>query len=279
MRSGSHLRRCLRMCPARAVVDRCYLPRICQCLPVQRHHEYVERRRSCIATDCDPLACPNKSSGEAAHRCALRKSDSVGCSGFAVFTESSKERPESDGESSLTHNAFYRVPFLVLPSLTTAEAYLRDHNDRTWEAVTPTIWLQISLNMSLFTACIPSLRGVIESILISTTAGAIQAPYNLTRTGPGYGVHATAIPLQQLDSSKYFRDSRRHGPSLKTYNSSQGNQEEVRPHQPERFRKLVSHGEAGRSVYLGTEHYQVRMDRTTASELAARALPGIWGGL
>lgn len=155
----------------------------------------------------------------------------------------------SDRESNLTHHALYRVPFLVLPSLTTAEAYLKDHNDRTWEVVTPTVWLQISLNMSLFTACIPSLRGVIESILISTTAGAIQAPYNLTRTGAGYGVHATAIPLQQLDSSRYFRNTRRDDPSLKTYISSRANQEESRLHQPERFRKLISHGEAGRSVY------------------------------
>lgn len=256
MCSGSNLWRCLRMCPSRAVVDWRHLSRVCECLPIQRHHKYVDGRRSCFTTYRDAMACPNKSSSEAAHRCALWKSDNVGYRSFAMFAESSKCTCLSNGESILTHLAFHRVPFLVLPSLTTAGAYLKDHTDRTWHTVTPTIWLQISLNMSLFTACIPSLRGVIESILISTTAGAIQAPYNLTRTGAGYGVHATAIPLQQLDSSRYFRNARRHGPSLKTYNSSQGNQEEGRLHQPESVRKLVSHREAGRSVYraLSSSH-------------------------
>lgn len=256
MCSGSNLWRCLRMCPAHAILNWRHLSRICECIPIQRHHKYVDGRRSCFTTYCDAMACPNKSSSEAAHRYALRKSDSVRYRGFAVFTGSSGWRPISGAESSLTHHAFYRVPFLVLPSLTTAEAYLKDHNDRTWEAVTPTIWLQISLNMSLFTACIPSLRGVIESILVSTTAGAIQAPYNLTLTGAGYGVHATAIPLQQLDSSRYFRNSSRNGPSLKTYNTSNEYQGEDGSHQPESFRKLVSHGEAGRSVYraLSSSH-------------------------
>lgn len=162
----------------------------------------------------------------------------------------------SNSKPSLTIHTSFRVPFLVLPSLTTAQGYLQDHSDRTWEAVTPTIWLQISLNMSLFTACIPSLRGVIESILVSTTAGAIQAPYNLTRTGAGYGMHATAIPLEQLDSSRYFRSARRLGPSLKRYTSSRDVQEGSRSHQPEGVRNLVGHEEAGRSVYrtLSSSH-------------------------
>lgn len=158
----------------------------------------------------------------------------------------------SDGKSILTTNTFRSVPFLVLPSLTTAEGFLQDHTDRTWKAVTPTIWLQISLNMSLFTACIPSLRGVIDSILVSTTAGAIQAPYHLTRTGAGYGVHARAIPLQQLDSSRYLRSSKREFRSLKTYTSSQGIQEEGRSREPKSIRKPARAGnaEAGGSAYL-----------------------------
>lgn len=175
---------------------------------------------------------------------------------FTAFLESLEWNTMSNGKPSLTMHASYRVPFLVLPSLTTAQGYLNDHTDRTWEAVSPTIWLQISLNMSLFTACIPSLRGVIESILVSTTAGAIQAPYNLTRNGAGYGMHATAIPLQQLDSSRYFRGARRHGPSLKTYVSSGDVREGGCSHQPEGFRELAGYEEAGWSVYraLSSSH-------------------------
>lgn len=153
-------------------------------------------------------------------------------------------------------HTFSRVPFLVLPSLTTAQEYLQNHTDRTWEAVNPTIWIQISLNMSLFTACIPSLRGVIESILVSTTADAIQAPYNLPHTGARAGMCATAIPLQQLDSSRYFRSARRHGSSLKTYTSSGGVREGGYSQQPEGFRESAGHEEAGRSFYraLSSSH-------------------------
>lgn len=190
------------------------------------------------------MARPNKSSSEAAYRCALRKSDSVGSPGFTSFIEPLARRSIFDSISILTCHTFDRVPFLILPSLTTAEVYLKDHTDRTWETVYPTIWLQISLNMSLFTACIPSLRGVIESILVSTTAGAIQAPYNLTRARAGYGVHATAIPLQQRDSSRCSRSERRHGPSLKTYISSRGLPDEGFSTQPESVKKLLGHEEA-----------------------------------
>lgn len=157
------------------------------------------------------------------------------------------------------------MPFLVLPSITTAEGFMQDHTDRTWKAVTPTIWLQISLNMSLFTACIPSLRGVIDSILVSTTAGAIQAPYRLTRTGAGYGVHATGIPLHQLDSSRYLRSYKREFPSLKTYISSGGFQEEGRSHNPKSVQTPAGNAAPGGSAYLELSNSHESIHREPAS--------------
>ncbi|KAG8157217.1 hypothetical protein KVR01_012925 [Diaporthe batatas] len=127
------------------------------------------------------------------------------------------------------------VPVLVLPSLMTGGGFLHFYKDRTWKAVAPMIWLQISVNMSLFIACVPSLRGVIDSILVSTTAGAIQAPYHLTRTGGGFGVHATAIPLQHVDSSGHLRGSEVQFPPLNIYttgSSSRDNQGWDRPGRP-----------------------------------------------
>lgn len=256
MCSGSNLRRCFRMCSTHAMVNRRFVPRVCECLPVQWHHQHVDGRRPCFATHRDVMAGSNKSPGEATYCRALRKSDCVSFPELHRIPGVLGVSTMSNGKPDLTIHTPYRVPFLVLPSLTTARGYLQDHTDRTWEAVTPTIWLQISLNMSLFTACIPSLRGLIESILVSTTAGAIQAPYNLTRTGAGYGMRATAIPLQELDSSRYFRSAKRHGLSLKTYISSGGIQEEGLSHQPEGLSSLVGHEEAGRSVYraLSSSH-------------------------
>ena len=156
----------------------------------------------------------------------------------------------------------------MLPSLTTAEGFLQDYTDRTWKTVTPTIWLQISLNMSLFTACIPSLRGVIESILVSTTAGAIQAPYHLTRNRAGYGVHATAIPLQQLDSSRYFQSSKKQFPSLNLYGSSRGTREEDRPLESESSRPPAGRGEPGGSAYLTLSSSHGSNDREPASSMS-----------
>lgn len=77
MCSGSNLRRCFRMCSAHAVVDWRFVPRVCECLPVQRHHQHIDGRRPCFTADCDDMACPNESSGEAAYSGALRKSDCV----------------------------------------------------------------------------------------------------------------------------------------------------------------------------------------------------------
>lgn len=44
----------------------------------------------------------------------------------------------------------------------------------------PTIWLQISLNLSIITACIPSLKSVLDS-LFADTGVIVQAPYELSR--------------------------------------------------------------------------------------------------
>jgi hypothetical protein len=153
----------------------------------------------------------------------------------------------------------------VLPSLTTAEDFLQDPSDRTWNAVIPMIWLQISLNMSLFTACIPSLSGVIDSILVSATYGAIQAPYQLTRARAGAGVHATAIPLPQLDSSRYFQRPKRQLRSLNISSILEGVQETGISHNPEIARKPAGDGEAVGSACLSLSSLRVSHQRELKS--------------
>ena len=55
------------------------------------------------------------------------------------------------------------------------------------------IWFQISLGLSVLTACIPSMKGIIDSLMGSTSVAAIQAPYELRDSGKKSGLEATAL--------------------------------------------------------------------------------------
>ncbi|KAH7120360.1 hypothetical protein B0J13DRAFT_649137 [Dactylonectria estremocensis] len=90
------------------------------------------------------------------------------------------------------------VPIVTIPSLTNAHYLFQDYSDPTWLAVSRTIWFQISLGLSVLTVCIPSLKGVIDSLLGSTAVAAIQAPYDLKSSDKRSGLELTLIP----DSSK-----------------------------------------------------------------------------
>ncbi|KAK1700094.1 hypothetical protein BDP55DRAFT_532727, partial [Colletotrichum godetiae] len=75
------------------------------------------------------------------------------------------------------------IPIITIPRLVYTHTLVTDYTDATWHAVHHAIWLQVSLGMSILTACIPSLKGVIDSLLGSTSVAAIQAPYNLASSG------------------------------------------------------------------------------------------------
>ncbi|KAK7398668.1 hypothetical protein QQX98_011939 [Neonectria punicea] len=83
------------------------------------------------------------------------------------------------------------VPIVTIPSLSNANYLFSDYSDPTWLAVPRTIWFQTSLGLSVLTVCIPSLKGIIDSLLGSTAVAAIQAPYDLRDSGgKGSGKHS-----------------------------------------------------------------------------------------
>lgn len=89
------------------------------------------------------------------------------------------------------------VPMATLPVLITTEQHAED-TDHTWFAVTPAIWQQIALNLSMMTACIPSLKSILDSLLGDTAGAAIRAPYEL-RGDIGGRLRATALnPATQV---------------------------------------------------------------------------------
>ncbi|RSL37877.1 hypothetical protein CEP53_015404 [Fusarium sp. AF-6] len=85
------------------------------------------------------------------------------------------------------------VPIVTIPAMTQASYLFGDSDDSTWKSVSTMIWTQISLGLSVLTVCIPSLKGVIDSLLGHTAVAAIGAPYELKDSGNGTGLEMTAM--------------------------------------------------------------------------------------
>ncbi|KAK8112062.1 uncharacterized protein PG998_008519 [Apiospora kogelbergensis] len=87
------------------------------------------------------------------------------------------------------------VPLLALPSIVQGPQVTSGSGaDITWLAVTPTVWHQVSINMSVLTACIPSLKSFIDSLTGSTSGLRIMLPYEYPDISSGshsHGVRST----------------------------------------------------------------------------------------
>lgn len=79
----------------------------------------------------------------------------------------------------------------MVPTLFTHD-YLQPNNDFTWLAVEPTIWMQISFNLSVITACIPTMKNIFDS-LSGNFSVAIDAPYTLATIAGKSGLQTTAL--------------------------------------------------------------------------------------
>ncbi|KAM0430069.1 hypothetical protein ACHAPT_006075 [Fusarium lateritium] len=85
------------------------------------------------------------------------------------------------------------VPIVTIPILSHSGYLFNNSDDSTWQSVSIMIWTQIALGLSVLTVCIPSLKGVIDSLLGSTAVAAIGAPYELKDSGNGTGLEMTAM--------------------------------------------------------------------------------------
>lgn len=84
-------------------------------------------------------------------------------------------------------------PVTMIPALLHQD-HLFQSNDFTWLAVDPTIWLQVSYNLSVITACIPSMKNIFDSFTGNFSA-AIDVPYNLSTFAGKSGSRATSRTL------------------------------------------------------------------------------------
>ncbi|KAK8852205.1 hypothetical protein PGQ11_014684 [Apiospora arundinis] len=76
------------------------------------------------------------------------------------------------------------VPAITLPSIILRPQSLQG-DDITWLAVDPIVWYQISLNLSVLTACVPSLKSFIDSLTGYTSGLQIMLPYEYPVTSSG----------------------------------------------------------------------------------------------
>ncbi|KAK7954158.1 hypothetical protein PG996_015043 [Apiospora saccharicola] len=87
------------------------------------------------------------------------------------------------------------VPLLALPGIMLGPQVTNGSDtDITWLAVNPTVWHQVSINMSVLTACIPSLKSFIDSLTGYTSGIRIMLPYEYPDISSGshnHGVRST----------------------------------------------------------------------------------------
>ncbi|KAI0016393.1 hypothetical protein F4780DRAFT_783270 [Xylariomycetidae sp. FL0641] len=85
------------------------------------------------------------------------------------------------------------VPIAVVISLTYTQWLFQDQaSNFTWLAVAPTIWLQVSVGLSIITGSIPNMKGFFDSFLGNTMRLAVDAPYQLTQMDNGTGLEESA---------------------------------------------------------------------------------------
>lgn len=76
------------------------------------------------------------------------------------------------------------MPAIALPSIILRPQSLQ-RDDITWLAVDPIVWYQVSLNLSVLTACVPSLKSFIDSLTGYTSGLRIMLPYEYPVTSSG----------------------------------------------------------------------------------------------
>lgn len=153
--------------------------------------------------------------------------------------------------------------------------HLFQSNDFTWLAVNPTIWLQISYNLSVISACIPSMKNIFDSFTGNFSA-AIDVPYNLTTLTNKSGSRAKARYLGKSTGGSRSTIMDDHGlkltpahPSRTSCYTSDGFPSGARTRdddgQSESVRKLTD------GVVLVTEEVEIQFENRPSSAVGSQS--------
>ncbi|KAK8035561.1 hypothetical protein PG993_010556 [Apiospora rasikravindrae] len=109
------------------------------------------------------------------------------------------------------------VPLIALPSIVQGPQVTNGSGaDVTWLAVNPTVWHQVSINLSVLTACIPSLKSFIDSLTGYTSGLRIMLPYEYPDVSSGSHNHGVRSAIAAV-----YRGSR-PGVNTTLVSSNQG---------------------------------------------------------
>ncbi|KAK7966275.1 uncharacterized protein PG986_000552 [Apiospora aurea] len=116
------------------------------------------------------------------------------------------------------------VPLIALPSIVQGPQVTNGSSgaDVTWLAVNPTVWHQVSINLSVLTACIPSLKSFIDSLTGYTSGLRIMLPYEYPNVSSGSHNHGVRSAIAAV-----YRGSR-PGVNTTLVSSNQGDQNRKR---------------------------------------------------
>lgn len=122
-----------------------------------------------------------------------------------------QQRADTDRASLL------RCPITIIPSFMYTE-FLYQSSDFTWLAVHPTVWLQISYNLAIITACIPTMKNVFDG-LSGNFSAEIDAPYTLTSVKGARGMRLEPS-VQDQQPSQAHSGSGSHDANLRLHTAS-----------------------------------------------------------
>ncbi|KAJ1334002.1 hypothetical protein MN608_04000 [Microdochium nivale] len=91
-------------------------------------------------------------------------------------------------------------PVTTAPALSYPKSHICNGNisDFTWESMSPSLWWIVSCNLSVVTACVPTLKKFFDSLLGNTYCLKIDGPYKLERVQGNTGFH-----IAELDEARY----------------------------------------------------------------------------
>ncbi|KAK4896009.1 hypothetical protein LTR27_005865 [Elasticomyces elasticus] len=116
------------------------------------------------------------------------------------------------------------VPSTICALVTYHTYYFTSPQDRTWHAVAPVIWTQVTLNMSIITACIPSIKRFFMDVQSGLMAVTISEQYEMTHSG-GKAAEmqsSSGLSVGSRLASKFGISSRRSRALSRTEISQQG---------------------------------------------------------
>ena len=98
-------------------------------------------------------------------------------------------------------SSVYRTPCMTAASIVAFDDFYHSTpQDRTWFAVTPSAWTSVAMNVSIVTACIPSIKRFLADWASGLSNVAISEPFELQHSAGKSGAFSSYAPGSGMGS-------------------------------------------------------------------------------